>query len=397
MSELKRGIRSCWVVASAIFVSACGGEELSPETRPAPEQLIRPEARLHTGYITHPDGSPRPIAYEVRGGQAIIEGDIVVGPADEIAATAEQAVEQARRIGSMSGALTATSKRWPNGIVYYYIDPSISFPAEITAAMEHIEYWSSYVWDGASSSVYVGAPRIDFRPWQSGVTEYIWLKPTGTGCNSYVGRVYPGNYQVVSLDYNCQTKGIAIHELGHALGLQHEQNRCDRDSSIWVYDANILADWRPQFARQCSGYSLVAEYDESSVMHYSYDAASANGNWTMESKRGRTYEMGSGSYINHMMSWNDVYTVQWMYGGNYGKTAAGGPYTLRTGPGSGYASAGTIAGNTRVNIVCQTTGTSTSGPWGTSNLWSKLSNGTWIADAVVFTGTTDKYVSARCP
>lgn len=202
---------------------------------------------------------------------------------------------------------------------------------------------------------------------------------------------------MVSLDYNCQTKGIAIHELGHALGLQHEQNRCDRDSYIWVYDANVLPDWREQFTRQCSGYSLVAEYDESSVMHYQYDSSSANGNWTMESKRGRTYEMGSGMYTNHEMSWNDVYSVQWMYGGNYGKTASGGPYTLRTGPGSGYASAGTLAGNTRVNIVCQTTGTSASGPWGSTNVWNKLSNGNWIADAVVFTGTTGKYVSARCP
>jgi len=396
MSELKRGMRG-WMVASAVLLGACGGEAPPAETAPAPAELLDTSAQLHTGYIVHPDGSPRLISYEVKGGQAIIEGDIVVGPADEVATTAQEAVEKARRLDAMSGALTANSKRWPNGIVYYYIDPSISFPSVVTAAMEHIEYWSSYVWDGGSSSVYVGAPRIDFRPWVSGVTEYIWIKPTGTGCNSYVGRVSPGNYQVVSLDYNCQTKGVAIHELGHALGLQHEQNRCDRDSYIWVYDYNILADWRPQFALQCSGYSLVAEYDESSVMHYKYDAASANGNWTMESKRGRTYEMGTGSYTNEELSWNDVYTVQWMYGGNYGKTASGGPYTLRTGPGSGYASAGTIASNTRVNIVCQTTGTSASGPWGTSNLWSKLSNGTWVADAVVFTGTTNKYVSARCP
>jgi hypothetical protein len=395
MPEPVCGIRG-WVIAAAVLVSACGGEELASGTGPASEGVPQPEASLHTGYIVHPDGSARRIAYEVRGGLAIIEGDIVVGPAEEVATTAEAAVEQARQLGALSGALGGTTKRWPNGIVYYYIDPSISFPSAVTAAMEHIEYWSSYVWDGASSSVYIGAPRIDFRPWQSGVTEYIWIKPTGTGCNSYVGRVSAGNYQVVSLDYNCQTKGIAIHELGHALGLQHEQNRCDRDSYIWVYDANILPDWRPQFTLQCSGYRLVAEYDEGSVMHYQYDSASANGNWTMESKRGRTYEMGSGMYTNHEMSWNDVYSVQWMYGGNYGKTASGGPYTLRTGPGSTYASAGTIAGNTRVNITCQTTGTSTSGPWGSTNVWNKLSNGSWIADAVVFTGTTNKYVSARC-
>ena len=395
MPEPVCGIRG-WVVVAAVLVSACGGEEFAADTGPGSAEVLQPEARLRTGYIVHPDGSPRRIAYEVRGGLAIIEGDIVVGPAEEVATTAEAAVEQARQLGALSGAISGSTKRWPNGIVYYYIDPSISFPSAVTAAMEHIEYWSSYVWDGGSSSVYIGAPRIDFRPWQSGITEYIWIKPTGTGCNSYVGRVSPGSYQVVSLDYNCQTKGIAIHELGHALGLQHEQNRCDRDNYIWVYDANILPDWRAQFALQCSGYRLVAEYDESSVMHYQYDSASANGNWTMESKRGRTYEMGSGMYVNHEMSWNDVYSVQWMYGGNYGKTASAGPYTLRTGPGTSYASAGTVASNTRVNITCQTTGTSVSGPWGSSNVWNKLSNGYYLADAVVFTGTTSKYVSARC-
>jgi hypothetical protein len=178
MSELKRGIRG-WVVASAVFAGACGGEELPAENRPAPEDILHPDAKLHTGFIVNPDGSPRRIAYEVQGGQAIIEGDIVVGPADEVAQTAEQAVEQARRVGALSGSLTSTSKRWPNGVVYYYIDPAISFPSAVTAAMEHIEYWSSYVWDGASSSVYIGAPRIDFRPWQSGITEYVTVHRMG--------------------------------------------------------------------------------------------------------------------------------------------------------------------------------------------------------------------------
>lgn len=69
-----------------------------------------------------------------------------------------------------------------------------------------------------------------------------------------------------------------------------------------------------------------------------------------------------------------------------GRVASGGPYNLRSGPGTGYATVGTIAGGTQVWITCQAYGTTHTGPWGTTNIWDKLSTGAWITDAYVYTG-----------
>jgi surface antigen len=69
-----------------------------------------------------------------------------------------------------------------------------------------------------------------------------------------------------------------------------------------------------------------------------------------------------------------------------GRIASGGVYNLRAGPGTNHAVVGTIAGGTAVWISCQEYGTTHTGPWGTTNIWDKLSTGAWIADAYVYTG-----------
>ena len=78
--------------------------------------------------------------------------------------------------------------------------------------------------------------------------------------------------------------GIIIHEVGHALGLWHEQSRPDRDSYIRVLNNNIEPKWRYNFAKQ-NLYEVDyhgTTYDYASVMHYSRKAFSSNGLNTIE-------------------------------------------------------------------------------------------------------------------
>lgn len=65
---------------------------------------------------------------------------------------------------------------------------------------------------------------------------------------------------------------------------------------------------------------------------------------------------------------------------------AGSPLTVRSGPGTGYASVGTVNDGATVSIQCQTTGTTVTGTYGTSNIWDRIGSGRFISDAYVYTG-----------
>jgi LasA protease len=64
----------------------------------------------------------------------------------------------------------------------------------------------------------------------------------------------------------------------------------------------------------------------------------------------------------------------------------GGVVNKRTGPGTGYGTAGTIADGATVTVSCSSNGTTHTGRWGTSSLWNRLSDGTWVSDAFMWTG-----------
>ena len=60
----------------------------------------------------------------------------------------------------------------------------------------------------------------------------------------------------------------AIHELGHALGMQHEMKRWDRDDWIEVNMTNILSHWKSQFEKRQRTYTYK-NFDYESIMMYS--------------------------------------------------------------------------------------------------------------------------------
>ncbi|MEU8219609.1 peptidoglycan DD-metalloendopeptidase family protein [Micromonospora taraxaci] len=64
----------------------------------------------------------------------------------------------------------------------------------------------------------------------------------------------------------------------------------------------------------------------------------------------------------------------------------GGTLTRRAGPGTGYGSLGSVADGATVTISCSANGTSHTGRYGTTALWNRLSDGSWVSDAYLSTG-----------
>jgi hypothetical protein len=94
---------------------------------------------------------------------------------------------------------------------------------------------------------------IHFIPRRSTDKDFISIESNPTGCWSSVGRI--GGRQVVNLQTpGCVTKiGTVIHELKHALGFLHEQNREERDSFVKINNNNIKQGYEINFDKAKSG------------------------------------------------------------------------------------------------------------------------------------------------
>ncbi|MFF4880915.1 peptidase M23 [Micromonospora sp. NPDC000668] len=61
----------------------------------------------------------------------------------------------------------------------------------------------------------------------------------------------------------------------------------------------------------------------------------------------------------------------------------------RSGPGTGYGVVGSIADGATAAVACSANGTTHTGRWGTTALWNRLTDGTWIPDAYHYTGAAN--------
>lgn len=103
---------------------------------------------------------------------------------------------------------------------------------------------------------------------------YPYIEFTNSNVNnSHVGRQAAGGKQIINLAAY-QPTSVAIHEIGHAIGLFHEQSRYDRDSYVNVNLSNVPAGNQHNFQKVTTNYYAIGAMDFSSVMIYgSFDFA----------------------------------------------------------------------------------------------------------------------------
>ncbi|MFC5288827.1 peptidoglycan DD-metalloendopeptidase family protein [Actinokineospora guangxiensis] len=76
-------------------------------------------------------------------------------------------------------------------------------------------------------------------------------------------------------------------------------------------------------------------------------------------------------------------------------TNGGGSVNKRSGPGTGYGVVGSVTDGATVTVSCSANGTSHTGRYGSTSLWNRLSDGTWMSDAFLWTGVNGP-VAGNC-
>ncbi len=259
------------------------------------------------GFVLDSKGGTMGVTYEVHDGLAIWEGDIILGRASEISQTPEGArrfmgLDEPRGAAAKPAGISTFSGivingggfRWPGGVVPYVVDPTLPDQQRIPDAITLIE---------ATTGGVTLVPRTT-------EADYIKFTPSMV-CNSAVGR--QGGEQGINLAPGCPAGSVA-HEVLHALGMFHEQSRCDRDGFVQILTANIQSGREFNFDNNCSLGTDLGNYNFGSLMHYGLYDFSSNGLPTMQLRPGVTYSGTIGQ--RDSLDISDIFTVNWLYGSN---------------------------------------------------------------------------------
>lgn len=148
-----------------------------------------------------------------------------------------------------------------------------------------------------TADLYTVCQDLDFQEVaKDGQGCQIVIKGDSTGCWSHVG--FTGGRNELHLQDGgifagtCATKGIATHEMLHALGQSHEQSRSDRDTDpngVKVNIGNLKDSTKANNFNVNNKESTVDDYDIDSIMQYGCSSFAKSGKYTLEAHRRRRW------------------------------------------------------------------------------------------------------------
>jgi len=196
-----------------------------------------------------------PEEYVAEENPDLAEGDMVLSP-------------EQKELFKTGNLFSSARNLWPKKqYIYYYIERSLSRTRAVAVIKQAVDDYHKYT-------------CLRFKPRTNQRTYLSFYK--GGGCSSPIGA--GRGARRISLATGCWRKGTVIHEMGHSIGLYHEQSRTDRDKYIEILWNNINPKMKFNFNKAEGTHSYNTPYDYDSVMHYPGKAFSRNGGYTIRTR-----------------------------------------------------------------------------------------------------------------